>query len=111
MDAKQKERHVVAEFECGTESIERVKELLLQLIGPARQEDGCLYYDLYQTIETPTRFYILDGWRDQVALDAHGNHPNVGRVVTDLLPLLQRPIVLTNNARISDAPQYEGRRA
>jgi hypothetical protein len=29
---------------------EKVKELLLELVEPARLEEGCLYYDLYQQI-------------------------------------------------------------
>jgi quinol monooxygenase YgiN len=100
-DASQ-ERHLIVEFRCKPENMERVKGLLLEFIGPARQEEGCLYYDLYQNIAEPTRFFILDGWTDQTRVDRHGQHPNVSRVLEKLLPLLSEPVSITPNLRLSE---------
>lgn len=103
MDTRATERHLVVEFNCGAGDETRVRDLLSEFIDPARQEDGCLYYDLYQSADTPTKFFILDGWRDQAAVEAHGRHPNVARVVKDLVPLLVEPVAIKTNLRVSQA--------
>jgi len=96
------ERHLVVEFRCTAENAAVVKCLLLEFIRPARQENGCLYYDLYQNIDEPTTFFILDGWRDQACVERHTKHPNVARVLEKLVPLLSRPISITSNTRVSE---------
>jgi quinol monooxygenase YgiN len=102
MSSKSDERHLVVEFNCVPESRAEVERLLREFIEPARQEDGCLYYDLYTSVDDPNRFYILDGWRDQACVDRHGEHPNVVRVVQQLLPLLSKPVDIAANIRLSD---------
>jgi quinol monooxygenase YgiN len=68
MATKAEERHLVVQFRCAPHNAEPVKALLQEFVGPARKEDGCLYYDLYQNAEDPARFFILDGWRIKPAL-------------------------------------------
>jgi quinol monooxygenase YgiN len=102
MATKAEERHLVVQFRCAPHNAEPVKALLQEFVGPARKEDGCLYYDLYQNAEDPARFFILDGWRDQACVDRHGAHPNVARVLKRLLPLLTEPVAITSNLRISN---------
>jgi hypothetical protein len=59
---KSEERHIICELRCEPENRERVKELVLKFVEPARLEAGCLYYDFYQKIDEPDTFYIIDGW-------------------------------------------------
>ncbi|KQX43186.1 MULTISPECIES: putative quinol monooxygenase [unclassified Ensifer] len=99
---KSDEQHLIVEFKCETPNRDRVKELLQEFIGPARGEDGCLYYDLYQRADDPNTFFILDGWSSQAAAAGHGEHPNVRRVLEHLLPLLVRPPSIIVSKRISD---------
>jgi quinol monooxygenase YgiN len=40
-----------------------------------RQEPGCLEFELYQNIENPDRFTLLERWVDADALAAHGARP------------------------------------
>ena len=80
---------------------EKVKGLLLELVGPARVEDGCLYYDLYQQSDEPDTFFIVDGWASEGAIEEHAAHPNVTRVVDQLLPLLECPLKVTTSIRVS----------
>lgn len=103
MDKKTAERHLIIEFNCAPENTEQVRVLLLEYIAPARAEDGCLYFDLYQNDAVPNRFFVLDGWRDQATLDAHRLSANVARVRGLLAPLLSEPTKALANARISDS--------
>lgn len=99
---KSDEQHIICELQCETPNREKVKELLLELVGPARLEEGCLYYDLYQKIEDPNTFYILDGWVNEKAVAEHVQDPNVPRVMEDLRPLLLYDPKITLSHRVSD---------
>ncbi|WP_312148412.1 putative quinol monooxygenase [Paenibacillus odorifer] len=99
---KSEEQHIICEVQCETPNREKVKELLIELVGPARLEEGCLYYDLYQKIEEPNKFYILDGWVNEQAVTEHTQHPNVPRVMEQLSPLLLYPPKITLSHRVSD---------
>ena len=75
---------------------------MLEYVEPARQEQGCLYYDIFQEQDDSNTFYILDGWINQAAVDAHVKHPNVPRVNAMLHPLLTEGPTLTYGRRISE---------
>lgn len=104
MPNKSEERHIICRVRCKPEDRERVRELMLEYVEPARQEPGCLYYDIFQEQNDPDVFYILDGWANQAAVDAHVEHPNVPRVNALLHPLLVEGPTLTFGKRISDWP-------
>ncbi len=40
-----------------------------------RQEPGCLEFEMYQNIEDPDRFTLLERWVDADALAVHGARP------------------------------------
>jgi quinol monooxygenase YgiN len=48
-------------------------------VEPARMEEGCIYYVLHQKFDDPNTFFILDGWTNQDAVDAHAANPHVAR--------------------------------
>ncbi|MFK0174195.1 putative quinol monooxygenase [Streptomyces sp. NPDC090306] len=102
MTAKEVERHIICEVRAKTPHREQVRELLLELVGPARAEAGCLYYDLYEQADTPGTFFIVDGWTSAEAIAEHADHPNVTRVVDQLTPLLDVPLKVTTSTRVSD---------
>lgn len=94
-------RHIVCTVHAQTMYREQVKQLLLELVQPARDEEGCLYYDLDQDIKDPDFFYIVDGWVSDEAIAAHTTHPNVPRIVELLTPLLAEPLSVSISNRIS----------
>lgn len=106
MTSKAEEIHIICRLRCEEQNRERVQELLLEYVGPSRQEPGCLYYDIFQEKDDPNAFYILDGWKDQAAVDAHIQHPNVLRVNALIRPLLIEDQKLTFGQRISDWPEH-----
>jgi quinol monooxygenase YgiN len=102
-NSKQDEIHIVCNVRAQAEHRDRVGELLLELVGPARGEAGCLYYDLYQERDLPSTFVLLDGWASEAALTAHGAHPNVARIVEQLTPLLAGPLEIMHSRRMSES--------
>jgi quinol monooxygenase YgiN len=96
-------RHIVCVVQARPETREEVIRLLLDLVGPARAEEGCLYYDINQQVDHPDTFRIVDGWKSQEAIEAHVKHPNVAKVVEQLFPLLASPLELSTSVRISES--------
>jgi quinol monooxygenase YgiN len=101
-NAKANERHIICELRCDAKDCERVRDLILQFVDPARAEPGCLYYDLYQRVDAPDTFFILDGWVNQAAVDSHAAHPHVAEVMKELGPLLTFGPLITLTTRASD---------
>lgn len=101
-NVKANERHIICELRCDTHDRERVRDLILQFVLPARAEPGCLYYDLYQRVDAPDTFFILDGWVDQAAVDSHAAHPHVASVMKELAPLLTFGPSITLTTRASE---------
>ncbi|MBB5576306.1 MULTISPECIES: putative quinol monooxygenase [Rhizobium] len=100
--SKSDEQHLIVEFKTSTRNRDRVNTLLQEFVGPAREEEGCLYYNLYQRSDEPNTFFILDGWANEEAAARHGESPNVKRVLEPLLPLLESPPSIIVSSRISD---------
>ncbi|WP_111872640.1 putative quinol monooxygenase [Aeromonas bivalvium] len=50
---------------------ERLRDALLTLIGPTRQELGNLDYVLFELKDEPGTFYMREAFVSQAALDAH----------------------------------------
>jgi quinol monooxygenase YgiN len=65
---KSDERHIICEVRSKSFDRAKVKGLLLELVGPARREAGCLYHELYRQSDAPDVFYIVDGWASQDAV-------------------------------------------
>jgi len=87
---KAEENHIICDVRSKPADRQKVKKLLLELVGPARAEEGCLYYDVYQQGEEADAFYIIDGWASEEAVAARTVPPNVPRLTSCslCLPLL-----------------------
>lgn len=97
-----KEIHIVCKIRCKDEDRDVVSKILLQYVEPAREESGCLYYHVFENSYNQGEFYILDGWKDEEAVQAHIKHPDVSKVNAILEPYLLNKQELTYGKRISD---------
>jgi quinol monooxygenase YgiN len=96
------EVHIVCELRCEPVHRERVRELALRFVEPARAEAGCLYYHLYQKLDAPDTFFIIDGWANRAAIESHAANAHVAHVMNELGPLLTFGPSLTFTSRVSD---------
>ena len=62
---------VLAILRARADKAEQVKEVLESLIGPTRQEAGCITYDLHQGYEDKGRFMFYEHWSSHDAWDKH----------------------------------------
>lgn len=73
-NATANERHIICKPRCESKDRERVRDLILQFVEPARAQPGCRYHDLYPRVDAPDAFFILDDWVDQAAVGSHAAH-------------------------------------
>lgn len=60
---------------AGSEDI--VRNALTDLVEPTRGEDGCVSYELSQSVVDPTVFVTVESWASQADLDAHMQTPHI----------------------------------
>lgn len=82
---------VVARLIANPDRVEDLKTLLLSLIEPTRQEDGCIQYELLQNHSDPTDFTFVEIWESDRALDAHLNSEHLKAAFPKLEGLVAQP--------------------
>jgi quinol monooxygenase YgiN len=78
---------VVVRLKAKPEKASELRDLLIGLLAPTRQESGCIAYELLQNQEDRTDLVFVEEWRDGAALDAHFETDHI-RSALDKLPEL-----------------------
>lgn|ERR671932_147600 len=79
---------VVAHIVTLPDKVEEVKSVLLSIIEPTRQEDGCIVYELLQNQEDPTDFTFVEEWESQELLNAHLTSVHIAEALLQLKGLI-----------------------
>ena len=48
-----------------------MKELLTAMVEPSKAEPGLVFYDIFQCKENKRKFYAVESWESDEALDGH----------------------------------------
>lgn len=64
--------NVVVNLQVKEDGIDKVLELFKQLAEATRKEEGCVQYEMLQDLTNPAALVILEQWKSQENLDAHG---------------------------------------
>ena len=54
-----------------------LKPVLQGLLTPSRNDDGCLLYDLHQSIEDPNVFLFYETWQSKAQWEKHMATPHL----------------------------------
>ena len=63
--------YVIATASVKREKRDDFKRGAAACIAATRKEEGCLLYDLHESITDPTRFVFVEQWTSREALGAH----------------------------------------
>ncbi len=66
---------LIARLKVKEDKIEEAKKAALAIVANSRAEDGCLNYDIHQSIEDETCFFWHETWKNKAALDEHFETP------------------------------------
>lgn len=91
---------VVARLKAKPGQEEALRQALLALIPPTREEPGCLQYDLHESADTPGAFVFLESWRSKEDLDTHLARPHLKDFLGKADQLLAEPPEITLWKRI-----------
>ncbi len=86
---------VIAQIKAKPGKESQVRQELLSLVTPSRQDDGCLNYDLHQALDNPTRFMFHENWTSKAHLDRHLQKPDLQAVLARVGELVSEPPQIT----------------
>lgn len=71
--------------------IDKVKSVLIRLTAAARNEPGCVRFEIYQSLTDRRHFTLVERWETQAHLDQHRVAPAFTELyVPVVLPLVER---------------------
>lgn len=79
---------VVAHVVALPNKVEDVKSILLSLIEPTRQEEGCIAYELFQNQEDSTDFTFVEEWESRELLNMHLASVHIAEAISQLNGLI-----------------------
>jgi len=68
---------VIARVRVQPEERELLEELLTTMQQKSREEDGCINYGFFQSIENENEYVAVEEWESQQALDVHFQQPHL----------------------------------
>ena len=71
---------------------DEMAELLSGMCAPSRNEEGCIFYNLYRATDEAGAFHFIECWKSQAALDAHREEPHYKNFREKLPDLLAEPV-------------------
>ena len=85
---------VYATYRLVPDDVEAFRSLAMRMTTTASSRDGCAFLDVAQDIRDAATFRLIEGWRDQAALDAHGASDEFQAVLKDaaVLGVISRAI-------------------
>lgn len=69
--------NVVAIIEAKPDAIDEVRTALSTLAAATRTEEGCVSYDLSESLAAPGTFVFVETWRSKADLDDHAKTAHV----------------------------------
>lgn len=72
-----------------------VRQALHAFVEPARAEDGCLSYEIYEDVQYTGSFYTIEIWASQEHLDKHvkNQQPDMNKMLPWLSEQLRVSVV------------------
>jgi quinol monooxygenase YgiN len=68
-----------------------VQEALREVVGPTREEAGCLSIHFFRSMRDRRLFFIHSRWVDEAAFQVHGKLPHTLRFLERVDALLDQP--------------------
>ena len=83
---------VIARIRARTGKEPETEQLLVGLIGPTRNEQGCISYNLFAMPDNPGSFLFIETWQSRGHLNDHLQQPHVQALIKCSDELLAEPL-------------------
>jgi quinol monooxygenase YgiN len=95
------ELFIFARFHARQGQDQAVAAALRDVIGPAREEPGCLAIEAFRSTRDPLLFYIHSRWIDAAAFEIHAGLPHTVRFIAQARVLIDHDLDITRARPIS----------
>lgn len=62
---------LIARLKVKPDKIEEARAAAMKIVEPSRKEEGCINYDVHQSVEDESVFLWHETWIDKAAIDEH----------------------------------------
>jgi len=83
---------VFARFHARAGEESAVEEALTEVLGPTREEVGCLSIHAFRSLRNPRIYYIHSHWINEEAFSAHTILPHTVRFIERMESLVDQPL-------------------
>lgn len=80
---------------------ENVRQELMSLVPQTKSEEGCINYDLHQSVDEKTLFMFYENWRSKEDLDKHLEMPYLKSFLEKADKILAEPVDVTLWEKVS----------
>jgi quinol monooxygenase YgiN len=92
---------IFARFHARAGEEAALAQALEEVLGPTRQEPGCLSIHVFRSIRDPRLFYIHSRWTGEDAFNHHATLPHTVRFIGRAETLLDQPLEVTRAERMA----------
>lgn len=92
---------VVAHLNAAPGKDADLREALLEMVKDTRVEDGCIQYDLHESVDRPGDFVFYENWTTREALDRHSASAHIQKFRARAGELLREPASVLIYERIA----------
>ncbi len=89
------ELFIFGRFHAAAGNENAVAEALTAVLGPSREEAGCLSVHAFRSIRDPRLFYIHSRWTNEEAFELHATLPHTVRFIERVASLIDHPLDVT----------------
>jgi quinol monooxygenase YgiN len=89
------ELFIFARFHARLDNEHAVEEALRNVLGPSRDEAGCLSIHAFCSTRDPALFYIHSRWANEAAFENHAVLPHTVHFIERVQSLIDQPLDVT----------------
>ena len=93
---------LIARLKVKEDKIEKAKKAALSIVADSRAEEGCINYDIHQSLEDETLFFWHETWKNKAALDEHFEKPFFGEFFKVVEEVAAEPPQINLTKKITD---------
>ena len=82
---------IAAKVVVRSECVQQFKDLLPPLIGACRNDEGCIGYEVYESVDSPCGYFFFEKWATQQDFDEQLQTKHVQDFLSAAQPLLTAP--------------------
>jgi quinol monooxygenase YgiN len=86
---------IFARFHARDGEEDTVGAAMRDMLGPSREEPGCLAIEVFRGTRDPRLFYVHSRWIDEAAFDVHAELPHTLRFIERVQRLIDHQLEVT----------------